>query len=226
MSPRESRRYSRPRSPYLRKPNGKKDVTLESEINAVRSMREAVHEELISLTLHRLRLTSSCESLRDGWTACSIPTAAHYFKVDATPQYLVSRISPNVHYPVLMCCSDLMHARQAVRMQVVAAHKGRLCSIFDGTTEYHMGKWLVAKRGTSWPPLDACYYAHSTPEAAVAAMFPRSSKLFKAPRVLLQVLSTPCVVCLGITRRNVEGTSCSEVSQLQMRRQGCTASQQ
>ena len=46
----------------------------------------------------------------------------------------------------------------------------------------------MAKRGLAgWPPLDACYYAHSTPDAAVAATFPRSSKLFKAPRVLLQV---------------------------------------
>ena len=68
-------------SAYKRRPRKRQEVPLESEINAVRSMREAVHEELISLTLHRLRLASSRDGLGEGWKTCTIPTAVHYFKV-------------------------------------------------------------------------------------------------------------------------------------------------
>jgi hypothetical protein len=48
--------------------------------------------------------------------------------------------------------------------QVVAASNGALLSVFDGTTEYRLGKWTLAKHGAaSWPPLEACFYAYITP---------------------------------------------------------------
>ena len=73
----------------------------------------------------------------------------------------------------------------------------KLLSMFDGTTAYTLGKWTLARRGAlGWPPLETCFYAHSTPQAAVASLFPRSSKCLSAPRVLLKVC-TRCGVQVG-----------------------------
>eukprot|EP00892_Ulva_mutabilis_P007402 jgi/Ulvmu1/5033/UM021_0050.1 len=72
--------------------------------------------------------------------------------------------------------------------KVVGASDGKLLSVFDGVTEYCLGRWVRSKRGAvGWPPLDSCFYACPSPDAAVAVSFPRNSKLYKAPRVLLQV---------------------------------------
>ncbi|GMH39735.1 hypothetical protein BSKO_07633 [Bryopsis sp. KO-2023] len=74
--------------------------------------------------------------------------------------------------------------------KVVSAANGSLFSVFDGTTEYHLGRWSVAKRGAiGWPPLHACYFGYPTPPQAVAADFPRTSKLVDAPKVLVQILA-------------------------------------
>lgn len=75
-----------------------------------------------------------------------------------------------------------------LHLQVVAASGGKLVSVFDGETEYHLGRWIRSKRGAiGWPPLDSCFYACPSPEAAIAVAFPKNSRLSKAPRVLLQV---------------------------------------
>lgn len=47
--------------------------------------------------------------------------------------------------------------------QVVAAVDGKLLSIFDGKTEYRLGRKLLPKRGTPGKvPLDCCYFSWST----------------------------------------------------------------
>ena len=50
--------------------------------------------------------------------------------------------------------------------QVVAADAfDRLVSVFDGATEYHMGKAHLAKRGASqWAPMETCYFVYRTKE--------------------------------------------------------------
>lgn len=37
-------------------------------------------------------------------------------------------------------------------LQVVAAHKGKLVSVFDGRTEYEMYKWNLSKAGSDAHP--------------------------------------------------------------------------
>ena len=45
-------------------------------------------------------------------------------------------------------------------LQVVAAVRGKLVSVYDGVSEYKLGQTLHAKRGgAAWAPLDACYFA-------------------------------------------------------------------
>lgn len=54
--------------------------------------------------------------------------------------------------------------------QVVAASKTGFVSIFDGQTQYQLGRWTLSKRGTSnllWPPLTSCFYVTSDPRSAV-----------------------------------------------------------
>lgn len=54
----------------------------------------------------------------------------------------------------------VLHAVRLSSLQVVAAVQGKLLSIYDGITEYHLGQTLHAKRGgAAWAPLDACYFA-------------------------------------------------------------------
>ncbi|KAK9830392.1 hypothetical protein WJX72_011505 [[Myrmecia] bisecta] len=72
--------------------------------------------------------------------------------------------------------------------KVVAAIHGKLVSVFDGVTEYELARTLHAKRGgAAWAPLDACYFGFQTPQEAVAAQFPRNSRLKKAAKVLIQI---------------------------------------
>ena len=50
-----------------------------------------------------------------------------------------------------------------IDMQVVAAVKGHLVSVYDGKTQYTLGQKLHARRGgAAWPPVDACYFAYLT----------------------------------------------------------------
>ena len=73
-------------------------------------------------------------------------------------------------------------------LQVVAAVANKLVSVFDGTTQYHLGRWSLAKRGGSgWPPLDACFFGFESAVAAATCHFPSTSRQLRAPRVLLQL---------------------------------------
>jgi hypothetical protein len=56
--------------------------------------------------------------------------------------------------------------------QVVAADAfDRLVSVFDGATEYHMGKAHLAKRGASqWAPMETCYFVYRTKEQVRSAV--------------------------------------------------------
>ena len=94
----------------------------------------------------------------------------------------------------------------SVHAQVVAAVRGQLVSVFDGITQYHIGKWSTSCRGAlGWPPLDVCYYGFDSAEKAVHAPFPSNSCRLKAPRVIIKVC-TACVTLaspaqsLGMTR--------------------------
>lgn len=47
--------------------------------------------------------------------------------------------------------------------QVAAAVGGRILSVFDGETEYELGRWTLTKHGAaSWPPVHACFYCFPT----------------------------------------------------------------
>ena len=54
----------------------------------------------------------------------------------------------------------LLHA-----VQVVAVKGPKLLSVFDGATEYQLGKWTYSRHGAaSYPPVYACFYGFATPE--------------------------------------------------------------
>lgn len=73
-------------------------------------------------------------------------------------------------------------------LQVVAAVRGELVSVFDGVTRYQVGRWSTSRRGAlGWPPLDTCYYAFDSPAAATHVPFPGNSRCLSAPRVLIRV---------------------------------------
>lgn len=70
----------------------------------------------------------------------------------------------------------------------------KLLSVYDGCTEYNVGRWTLAKRGVAaaWPPLHACFFAHSSPDEARLARFPKDSRTLSAARVLIQVRTLQC----------------------------------
>ena len=70
---------------------------------------------------------------------------------------------------------------------MVACVDDKLVSIYDGVTEYVLGRWYQTRRGSVWPPLDQCYFAFSSPLGALDAAFPAGSKAKNAPRVLLKI---------------------------------------
>ncbi|GAQ88657.1 hypothetical protein KFL_004490040 [Klebsormidium nitens] len=77
--------------------------------------------------------------------------------------------------------------------QVVAAIDGKLVSIFDGETEYRLGCKVLARRGTPGKvPMDCCFFSWATEREAKVAVFPASSKLLHAPRVLIALRATAC----------------------------------
>lgn len=94
--------------------------------------------------------------------------------------------------------------------KVVAAVEGRLVSVYDGSTEYSLQRWLYSKIGAaSWPPLYNCFFCYLTSEEAVEAKFPKHSRCIDEPKVLVKVLSK------GRAYVNKDG-SCLAVSQLKL----------
>ena len=67
---------------------------------------------------------------------------------------------------------------------VAVAEDGRWLSIYDGTTEYRIGKTLAQRTRQDHR---GGYYAYATREEAKHAAVPRSSALFDAERVILRV---------------------------------------
>eukprot|EP00427_Karlodinium_veneficum_P066165 CAMPEP_0169322264 /NCGR_PEP_ID=MMETSP1017-20121227/9329_1 /TAXON_ID=342587 /ORGANISM="Karlodinium micrum, Strain CCMP2283" /LENGTH=1744 /DNA_ID=CAMNT_0009416799 /DNA_START=24 /DNA_END=5258 /DNA_ORIENTATION=+ len=68
--------------------------------------------------------------------------------------------------------------------KVVALVNGRLYSIFDGVTEYVVGKRLESKNKAR-PAYRGGLYVMSSAERAMRSKFPQHSKLLLAPRVLI-----------------------------------------
>lgn len=141
---------SRQGSACKRRPRRKQEVAVDSDINAVRSMRQAVHDELISLTLRRLRLASSRESLSAGWNTCTIPSAVHYFKVWSrilcTSSFLglhwdASRVVLMVSRPVMRLC----HQRKFSRTRVVL----HVCRWLQRTTA-DCAQFLMGQQNITW----------------------------------------------------------------------------
>lgn len=72
--------------------------------------------------------------------------------------------------------------------KVVAVKDRRLVSVFDASTEYHLGCWLLCKRGSqAWPPVDACFTAFTSPQQAADTRLHPRSKGLHLPRVLLKL---------------------------------------
>eukprot|EP00873_Tetraselmis_striata_P002830 jgi/Tetstr1/423094/TSEL_013864.t1 len=103
--------------------------------------------------------------LPEGWKASTLPAPSLFYKARAP--------------------------RLPTSTQVVAVVGTRMLSVFDGMTEYELGRRLSARRGVGlplgWPPLECCFYAYTTPEQAVNTEFPRNSALLHAPKLLIQV---------------------------------------
>mmetsp|Transcript_31675 Transcript_31675/g.69228 ORF Transcript_31675/g.69228 Transcript_31675/m.69228 type:complete len:208 (+) Transcript_31675:181-804(+) len=72
---------------------------------------------------------------------------------------------------------------------VAASDLGMLVSVFDGNTQYNLGRTLTAKRGLSaWAPMDACYFVYKTKEQAIHGLFPKKSACSEnCARVLIHV---------------------------------------
>lgn len=88
------------------------------------------------------------------------------------------------------CWSPVELTSPVILYKVVAAKQGKLLSIFDGSTEYDLGKWKRSATGAaSWPPVMDCFFCYSTPQEAAQARFPSSRKLSESPKVLIQLLA-------------------------------------
>lgn len=84
-----------------------------------------------------------------------------------------------------ICCST---QKEFYKVVAAVSNPARLVSVFDGHTEYNLGKTLLAKRGSSgWAPLDCCFFVYEDPQAALCAPFPKRSKSRQESRVLLKV---------------------------------------
>lgn len=72
---------------------------------------------------------------------------------------------------------------------VATAKVGKLLSIYDGETEYNIGRKLLSKRGSaSWPPINCCFFCYPTIHQAILATLPLKSKLRYQPRVIIKLL--------------------------------------
>ena len=98
----------------------------------------------------------------------------------------VRKLRSQAHIPRNFVTIQLHEPRTFYK--VVAAVGTKLVSIFDGTTEYHLGRIRLAPRGAcGYAPLDCCSFVWPTPQQAVNAAFPASAKALHAPRVLAKV---------------------------------------
>lgn len=71
---------------------------------------------------------------------------------------------------------------------VATTLSGKLLSIYDGKTEYRLGRRQRARRGAaSWPPITCCFFCYPSVHQAIAASLPSSSKLRGQPRVILKL---------------------------------------
>lgn len=106
--------------------------------------------------------------------------------VQKSREHILALLNPDVLRPSLW--KSVVLQKPLTLYKVVAASDGALLSVFDGTTEYRLGKWTLAKHGAaSWPPLQACFYAYISPSEAILAAFPPDSVLLGAPKMLIQV---------------------------------------
>lgn len=94
-------------------------------------------------------------------------------------------VRPTYQIPPNWKCAHL--PRPTEFYKVVACVDDKLVSIYDGVTEYVLGRWYQTRRGSVWPPLDQCYFAFSSPLGALDTAFPAGSKAKNAPRVLLKI---------------------------------------
>jgi RNase P protein component len=94
-------------------------------------------------------------------------------------------VRPTFQIPPNWKCTHLNAPTEFYK--VVACVNERFVSVYDGATEYELGRWYQTKRGSTWPPLDQCFFAFSAPLGALEAAFPRGSKAKHAPRVLLKI---------------------------------------
>lgn len=76
------------------------------------------------------------------------------------------------------------YSRTDRRFKAVAVVDGRYYSIYDGKTEYVIGKAQIQK---ARPEHRGGYYVYATAEAATDADVPSGSELEHAPRVILEV---------------------------------------
>jgi len=75
---------------------------------------------------------------------------------------------------------------QPVYKLVAVVGEGRLMSIFDGVTEYHIGQSL---RQTAQQNHGGGYYFYTTEEKARNAVFPENAALREFPRVVLKMVA-------------------------------------
>ena len=73
--------------------------------------------------------------------------------------------------------------------KVVACKDDKFVSVYDGETEFALGKTYKTQRGTpsGWAPMAECFFAWNSPLGALNAAFPVGSKAGVLPRVLLKV---------------------------------------
>ena len=71
---------------------------------------------------------------------------------------------------------------------VATTLSGKLLSIYDGKTEYRLGRRQRARRGAaSWPPITCCFFCYPSVHQAIAASLPAASRLRGQPRVILKL---------------------------------------
>ena len=110
-------------------------------------------------------------------------------------------VRPTFQIPPNWKCTHLNAPTEFYK--VVACVNERFVSVYDGATEYELGRWYQTKRGSTWPPLDQCFFAFSAPLGALEAAFPRGSKAKHAPRVLLKIEAVGTRT--SATRRSAKG---------------------
>lgn len=81
-------------------------------------------------------------------------------------------------------CGILPEIKEGYYYKLVAVVENRYLSIFDGETEYEIGKTLIEE---VYPDFEGGFYVYKTIEEAEDAVFPHDSKLRKAPKAVLKM---------------------------------------